>query len=143
MQIWGVTREYAEAVAQDLGFRLDNVRPSSNGFKCVLRPISGDKSTRFRRTSASIFHGGRRVNAVCYHGHYAWMKSLLLHNPHGRIKSSMFDYKGLGEFNANAYDVGYRNIGSMYCPTSLSDACLCDESERDNAYEYVYSGVHA
>ena len=79
------------AVARDMGIR---VQGDANSF--VLRPIVGSDQWR------KIGHGGRRVNAISWEGHYVFLERVFNVWPEGRIKSCLADYRGLGDFKAKA-----------------------------------------
>jgi hypothetical protein len=123
MLIKGVSEAQIEAVANGLGIRAE-VKPGRGRFLNVrLYPESG--SDRFRRSSASYFNQGRRVNAVCYHGHWEFMNLLYLMNDDMQVRSAMASYHGREDFLRNAPEVGARNIGSQAFPIEHRDACFC------------------
>lgn len=72
----------------------------------------------------------RRVAAVCWHGHYAFMRYLLAIRPDARIKSHTADYRGLASFLNEAPETAYVNIGSIAYPCNFCDACYCEEYGR-------------
>lgn len=153
MKVWGVSeydiRQAAEAVGvvifadwggrgidQDgraLNFRLalsterqaEGYEYHEPGERKRLHPF------RWQRCSASPLQGERRVSAVCWHGHYAFMRYLLALRPDARIKSAHADYRGLADFLVEAPSTGHHNVGSIMYPTYLKDACFCDEYENE------------
>lgn len=125
MIIRGVSLEVGERAALEIGVRLENVRPRRNGFDCTLRPIL--ESGKWYRTTRSWHKGRRRrrIAAVCYHGHYAWMARLFQANPEAKIVTKLARYDGLGDFKYRAGLVGENNIQNNYDPLEYSAACIC------------------
>lgn len=103
--------------AATVGVILKNLRRQGNGFAFTLALIG----ERWRRRN----HTGRRVAAVCWHGHRAFMEALFNSVPHARLKSMVADYNGRLEFWAQHDATGDRNIGSIMQPRAYRDACDC------------------
>lgn len=84
---------------------------------------------KWHRRTASYGWGNseRRVSAVCWHGHYAFMRYLFALRPDARIKSAVADYRGLTDFLRSAGDTAHRNIGSSMYPLSMAEACFCSD----------------
>lgn len=120
MLAWGVTRDDLQSVATDTGVRLYEVDERGKAVKFTLRP----EGETYRLINAV---SGRRINAVCFHGHYLFMKKLFDRCPDARIKSTMADYRGWEEFRDKAGHAAYRNVGSQRFPVLYADACRCDE----------------
>jgi|SRR5579864_3257581 len=95
-------------------------RQKKNGFTFTL---SLGSSRRFQR----VGNTGRKVFAVCYHGHYDFMKAVYDKDPNARIVSSMAKYENIESFELQAPELAYRNIGSIIEPLEYSQACLCLE----------------
>ena len=55
----------------------------------VLRPAPG---CHFRRTSASFFRQGRRVHAVCWHGHRDFFRAVFAQEPHAVFVTALARY---------------------------------------------------
>jgi hypothetical protein len=87
----------------------------------------------WQRRSASYGWGNseRRVAAVCWHGHYAFMRYLLALRPDARIKTSVGDYRGLDGFLRDAPETAWRNIGSQMYPLTMAEACFCHDYGND------------
>jgi hypothetical protein len=87
----------------------------------------------WQRRTASYGWGNseRRVAAVCWHGHYAFMRYLLALRPDARIKTSVGDYRGLEGFLRVAPATARRNIGSKAFPLSMAEACFCSDYGND------------
>lgn len=107
--------------AEDAGVRVTCEHDKGNFYRVRLFPI-GDT---FRRTSASVFHEGRRVNAVCWHGHLEFMRLLYGYAPDAVIHTSMATYRSLTELMDRCYDSYYRNVGSQIYPREYGECCLC------------------
>ena len=87
-------------------------------FTLQLRP---DK--RYQRRGFT----GRRISAVCWHGHYAFMAALFERVPNARLVSAAARYDGKEAFEAFADRTGDRNVGSQVRPLSYRDACDCEK----------------
>lgn len=114
----GVTREQIAEAAQAVGVATD-IGPKGRGwtFTLSLRP---DK--KYQRRG----HAGRKVNAVCWHGHYDFMFKLFTAQPDATLISAMARYDGRADFENNADGSGARNIGSQMHPLAYEDACDCN-----------------
>lgn len=124
MNVKGMSRSELESIASSLDVRLYNFRGEQDGSASfVLRPNDPD---RWRRRG----HTGRRIWAVCYHGHYAFMRMVFERSPDAEIRTSMARYVGRADFERKALGVGDRNIGNRWNPLSLNNACDCGPTER-------------
>lgn len=87
----------------------------------------------WHRRTASYAWGNseRRVAAVCWHGHYAFMRYLLALRPDARIRTSIGDYRGLAGFLRDAPETAWRNIGSQMYPLTMAEACFCHDYGND------------
>lgn len=99
------------------GVAIKNLRRQGTGFAFTLAL----NSETWRRRSPL----GRRIAAVCWHGHRAFMEALFTRAPTTRLKSTMVDYNGRLEFWARHDETGDRNIGSLMEPMAYRDACDC------------------
>lgn len=119
-------------IAKSLGIRSDftyvgHARDGQNRYSGKLYP----ESDKFRRLG---FHettrGNRlRVNAVCAHGHYAFMKKLFDIDPEASVESSFtrqfHDKVTRVNLEAMHRENLYRNIGSMMEPAFYGELCVC------------------
>jgi len=80
----------------------------------VLRPI-GDKYRLIRR---------RKVWAVCLHGHEEFMRILFQLSPHAVIRSCMASVNK-DNLDAVAWELYYRNVGSLFNPQFYGYCCNC------------------
>ena len=94
-------------------------------------PKRGNAGYKYQRTSASMWNEGRKVAAVCWHGHRDFMRSVFTRDPEARIKTSWADYKGSDAFERDFPETGYRNVGSMMYPAFAKDICTCSHGEWD------------
>jgi len=108
-----------ENAADTVGVQLYNVRTKGKGVAFVLRPLDG--SEQWRRRSNT----GRRIWAVCWHGHRAFMRVLFALNGEGVIISTHARYDGRRDFEQSHSWTGDKNIGSHFNPMSFRDACDC------------------
>lgn len=113
----GIDREGLEAAALESGVRLVNLRPQGRGFAFTL----GLQGELWRRRG----HSGRKIAAVCYHGHAAFMRELFARAPEAVLVSAQARYDGVRDFQAKACGVGEREIGSAFQPMQYSEACDC------------------
>ena len=83
---------------------------------------------------------GRRINAVCWHGHYAFMAALFERVPKTRLVSAAARYENKEDFDTFADRTGDRNIGSEYRPLAYRDACDCEgrEAQEPTANERLF-----
>jgi len=110
MRIDGLTLSQMERIAQQTGVELYNVRVHPlrpTHIECGLRPPHGAQTYRKRSFS------GRQCWAVCYHGHYEFLRRVFAAN-------------GKAEFEEKAPTVGEANVGSMGQPVQFRDACDCE-----------------
>ena len=117
MIAYNVTLETLGRATTRAGVDLKNLRRQGNGFAFTLA-LTGE---RWRRRS----HTGRRIAAVCWHGHRAFMEVMFSLAPNARLKSTVVTYGGRTDFWANHDATGDRNIGSMMQPLAYRDACDC------------------
>lgn len=79
----------------------------------TIRPLTPD-------TYRSKGHGGRRVNAVCWHGHREWMRAIFAEYPETVIRSALATYKGAEHFEET-------HEGTSREGLSGSQSCTCEE----------------
>ena len=91
---------------------------SGRGLRFTLLP---PQDKRYQRRG----RGGQWINALCWHGHYAFMAALFERVPTASLVTTMVRYDGKAAFDAFAERTGDRNIGSRVQPMSYRDACNC------------------
>ena len=121
MLAYNVDEQDLLAAAELAGVGLDGPRKVGHRFRFTLR-LQGERYQRRGYT-------GRRIAAVCWHGHYAFMAALFERVPSARIVSMAARYDGKDEFAAFADRTGDRNIGSQVQPLAYRDACDCESEE--------------
>lgn len=121
MKVWNVTEEQLRQAAQATNVSLYELRQDGRALRFMLRP---DDSKRWLRRG----NRDNRINAVCFHGHYAFMLALYDLAPDARIKSGLLgaaDYTSRASLVRQADAIGDRNIGSQFSPLAYRDACDC------------------
>jgi len=115
----GLVYDVLKGIADTLN--IDMISGSATGryVGVCLRPASGSDKLRSRKN-------GRRINAVCYHGHLAFMQGIFEQYPLSIVKSTVTKYDGAADFQ-RAYDMGENNVGSMMYPQEWQYACDCLE----------------
>ncbi len=68
---------------------------------------------------------GRRLTAACWHAHRDVMRMIFAVNPDALLVTALARYEGLDDFERKFPDTGDLNIGTVFDPLYLSDACLC------------------
>lgn len=91
--------------AAESGVRLYHVRftKRKDAFRFSLRPLDG----RWQRISASR----RRIPAVCYHGHRAFLEALYERHPDAHVESALARFESADDFRKRADDVARVRIG--------------------------------
>lgn len=101
----------------------------------MLRPKTG--SDAFRKLNRHAYEQGwakapRRTYAICYHGHFEFMRRLFEAHPDTVIRSSMqlagagrTVYDGRDDFYDKAPELGHVNVGSRMMPIDYEDSCEC------------------
>lgn len=134
MIIRKTTIEAVEAAANSVGVAVDitDLSASRGGGRTLSvkvnlpdgPPGSPDDRERYRRIS----HRGRRINAVCWHGFRDFFRTLFEYSPEAVVKTALATYDGPEGFEATYPSTGEGNIGSLWEPMAMADACLCVDS---------------
>ena len=128
MKVWNVDETTLRQCAREVGVKLHETREVGRAVQFTLRP-DGDKDEdgnyRWQRLSASVLHDERRVFAVCWHGHRAFMREVFAANPDARIKTAWADYRGSEHFEETHGDTAYQNVGSLMYPRYACEVCTC------------------
>ena len=88
-------------------------------FRC--RFVPNRSSDKYGRLS----HSGRRIKALCWHGHRDLFEMLFNVFPQLEIRTAQATYKGRDGFIRNYPATASVNIGSMFKPMEYQDACNC------------------
>lgn len=107
--------------ARNVGVRVENLRPMGRRWAFVLR-LGPDK--RYQRLSPS----GRKVAAVCWHGHAAFFRELFKLDKNVEVRTN---FNGKTHYTASNFEetykhTGHQNIGSQVNPCAYMDACVAD-----------------
>lgn len=121
LKVYGEWSEYGHGndITRDgraLRFRLgiDTTQPrNSGGF------------LPYQRMSQNYYGNGRKIAAVCWHGHRDFMRALFRLAPEARIKSALADYRGSDDFE-RSYRATFGE-GNGY-NLSYGQACGCEHS---------------
>jgi hypothetical protein len=70
---------------------------------------------------------GRKVSAACWHAHRDIMQVIFNSNPDALLVTALARYDGKQDFEYSFPTTGETNIGSMYEPFYMQDACDCCE----------------
>jgi hypothetical protein len=117
--------------ATTVGVRIIEYRHTS-GTACRFR-LGLEPDRKYGRTSASYFNMGRRVAAVCWHGHREFFRALFAIQPEARVQTAKTKTFAPGQrfYTADNFESIYRqsdgNIGSQLAPVNYSDACHCND----------------
>src|SRR5690606_19018612 len=108
MKVLNVSLGTLEAVAESVGVKLYIVRQTNRkgtAWQLTLRP-AGDRY--YRRG-----HSGRRIWAVCWHGHRDFFRALFERAPNAKVRTVVASYDGREDFERTHSITGDRNIGSI------------------------------
>jgi len=123
MLIRNATKEQIEKAAKSI--KAIAVNQSKDARRFVLRPT---KDCQFRRVSASPFRSGRKVNAVCWHGHRDFFRELFRIAPKAIVDTSLH---GKTRYTAGSFEDVFEdsdgNIGPPISPIQHSECCSCPE----------------
>lgn len=123
MEIKGVPIKEINAIAAECGFTTDASLNNRGHIRFRIFPTSD----RQRKLSTGWGSMGRRVNAVCWHGHRDFMYRLFDKFPCATLKTSIATYRGLDDFTAKFNETGWKNVGPMIAPVFYREACKCEE----------------
>jgi len=139
-----VTRETLIKAASEVGVTLDLDRRNRAGTRWRLRLLPqvhpwnltkggrrrpgphGD--TKYQRESVGYSTAGRRVHAVCWHGHRDFFRAVYDREPEAIFRTVLTTYKGWADFESHYSATGSRNIGPPIAPVPVSEACRCQSS---------------
>jgi hypothetical protein len=126
-------------IASDIGVEIStsgNPKPITRGrnagktlYTFTLRPdrstADADGNCRHQRESAGYMSDGRRVHAVCWHGHADFMALVFRADPVARFETAFATYDGVRDFADNYRQTAWRNIGARIAPVAAASACRC------------------
>lgn len=117
------------AIANDLGIRLecdaDFFGPRSR--RLNLRLFAEVGSDQFRKINVARYlkSGRRRTGAVCWHGHYAFMRAVFMLDANAKFRTAIDTWDGRQDFFKRAAESGRKNVGSIMEPLAYANACDC------------------
>ena len=76
-------------------------------------------------TQRKIGPTGRRIHAVCWHGHRDFLRALFVRTPSAVVITAIARYEGSADFEASFAATGNQNVGSQMQPLRLDRACEC------------------
>jgi hypothetical protein len=76
-------------------------------------------------TQRKIGPTGRRIHAVCWHGHRDFLRSLFARTPSAVVISCVARYENSADFEASFAATGSQNVGGQMNPVPLDRACEC------------------
>jgi len=146
VKVWSVTEAQLRDCAAEVGVELYELREEGRALRFRIVPTAykdarGDH--KYQRVSVSVFREGRRVHAVCWHGHRDFMRAIFRANPDARIKTGIADYRGSDDFEQKFEATGDRNVGSLMYPMRMRDACKCHDDRHVVFYEMDMDGTVA
>ena len=72
---------------------------------------------------------GRRIAALCWHGHRDIMRAIFNAFPDSLLITALARYEGQKGFEHNFPKTGFTNIGSIAEPFAFRNACECNHQE--------------
>jgi len=136
MKIFDVPMKNVEMYAKQIGCRFEG-RDVSNGAGCrvegrLLPPEDGSENP-YQRTSQGWQQEGKKVYAVCWHGHRDFYRRIFQFYPDARITSGRYgkiDFRGSENFEETYIETGYIDMGPEITGgyPQMKDACSCPES---------------
>lgn len=140
MKAWGVTEAEIRAAAAEVGltvysdWRGTGIVKDGRALRFRLgldsmqpRHDDGDLPYQRHSTNRSAIIAGRRIAAVCWHGHRDFMRALFRMQPEARIKTALADYRGVADFEMKYRDT--QGEGNRY-NLAYGQACGCSEERR-------------
>jgi hypothetical protein len=146
-----VTLDTLRHIADDMGLQIyypeadEGVMKAGKNKGCrrlnfTIRPIAGrpfaegTKSKQWQKVNAAPHQSGmgwrkdgrRNVHAVCFHGHWHFMKRVFDLDPAAKFVTGLDTWDGLDDFMERAEHSGMRNMGSMMYPEQYREQCDCD-----------------
>lgn len=126
MKVSGVSKtDLLEIMGVVRGSYADNPqfkRLDSNGGKWVNFTLRVESSSG---QGARVSHSGRKMVSACWHVHRDFMAELFTRFPSARLVSALADYNGKDDFQRKFEATGCKNIGSMFAPLPMDEACNC------------------
>ena len=130
MKLWNVPVDALSAIVREV-----SARDYNGNIRFKRSPEPAGRALQFTLTVADsrgpggrLSHSGRRVAALCWHGHRDVFKEIFARFPDARLQSAQADYRGRESFERTFPATGDANIGSLMCPMCYRTACDCGGS---------------
>jgi hypothetical protein len=129
MLIRNARLEQVQKAADKVGVRVVEwraVSPTSYRFRLRLG-VERD----YQRTSVGYGRQGRRISAVCWHGHRDFYRALFRIAPEATVQTALTRgfARGNRYYTAQNFERVYqetdKNIGPLIAPVAHSEACTC------------------
>ena len=139
-----------ERAAVQANVNLYNLRPNTRGrgWRFQLHANRDPETGKVmwgRRGFSRNKDGSRRraIASVCWHGHRAFMLSVLNLEPKAVIVTALARYDGLEGFLANFPATYYREAGSVMDPVFYGQLCDCDpqDAPESDVADGIYPGT--
>jgi hypothetical protein len=136
MKIWGLTEQEIRDSAAEVGLTIHSdwsghgIYADGRALRCRLALGGGERNANGFLPYQRRGFSKRRIPSVCWHGHRDFMRACFRRNSEARIKTAFADYRGTEDFEFEFEATGDRNIGSLFEPMSMRDACDCNEDDR-------------
>lgn len=148
MQASNVTRDILARAATSIGVRaeIDTLNAKGTRHRVKLFPLVPDSAftasgrrhkdergdAPYQRESVSFYSGGRRVNAVCWHGFRDYFRAVFTEAPDTVFRTTVDTWRGSEDFESRYRESGHRNIGAPIAPVPMCEACRCPDSGLAN-----------
>ena len=120
MKWYGIQKEVAQEIAEslDINVEIEQRGVEKTYYLVRLKP----KGESYRKVNPVT---GKKIYAVCFHGHFHFIRRLFLQFPDAKCITSFATYNGKDDFMDKYNNVGRLTVGSILTPYSLSECCHC------------------
>lgn len=125
-----------DVIARDVGVSIANMgtpqwRPRLGVTEYRLRFVpSREYPERYRRVSAPVFSGERKVHALCWHGFLDVFRAIFAADPSARITTAFADWRSLADLEARKAEAFNREVGAPVYPVTFGELCRCERAGR-------------
>jgi hypothetical protein len=131
MKAWNTTEQDIREAADEVGLAIHSDW-SGNGITRDGRALRFRLALGTDKENYRSIKRGRRIAAVCWHGHRDFFRALYRRSPEARIKTALADYRGTDGFERDFPATGQGNVGSWAEPQAAQDACDCSFDIRSS-----------
>jgi hypothetical protein len=139
MKVWNVEPATIEAAARSVGVAVSPIVRRGRALQFTLRladphpanPAPGGRRRPSGRPYQRRSPRGRRIPAVCWHGHRDFFRTLFWMAPAAKVSTAQTRRLPRGErfYTRDTFSERYprtdANIGSLFEPAHYSDCCDC------------------